>query len=571
MTTRMRTIVSLIACFCLSFLAAGCASTPVPSDVTDLKPAEIFQDTSGVLHVEGRFLYNQYGEKVIIRGIEEFQNNSIDQIARTGANAYRLAYYANVEELEKLLSKAIAEHGMIVSLMIGQQPDEVHIWNEPDIKALLKNYESHITLLVQGEAQYRGAETAWRWLKEVKETIRKVREYGYLCPLEIMPNDWGQNLGILLSRGKEIIAADPLHNVILHCQFYSQTRPEGNNHMTVEQAINAIVKSGLPFQVGASAFTGPDCKPAYDCPPDNWIRTWKGAYENEIGCYYWCWSGSPSWFPACDGLSVDGSYGNWSKYGEEICGSGGYSTAQTSVKDSYPFSNRPPRQVKKFSGTLVGSEARDLKAYANVGEYFMDFEDGTALTYALELDNPYILSGEIDADGVLAMRTLEGSVGTCRVTVVATDSGGKIARGSFDVVAQDPTKGNAALHKTVTASSVEGTLAVDGAANAVDGNFYTRWWSKHSNDQWLMVDLGSALTVDRIRLEWEVAYGEVYEIQISTDNKRWQTVVAVKDGDGGVDDYPITPVTARYVKVRGILGGLPWGYGIFELQVHRRE
>ncbi len=42
MTARMRFIFSLCACLWF-FLAAGCASSPVPSDTSDLTPAEIFQ------------------------------------------------------------------------------------------------------------------------------------------------------------------------------------------------------------------------------------------------------------------------------------------------------------------------------------------------------------------------------------------------------------------------------------------------------------------------------------------------------------------------------------------------
>jgi hypothetical protein len=282
------------------------------------------ESVKDVLHVEGRFLYDANGEKVVIRGIEEFQNNYIDQIAKTGANAYRLAYDVNAEELDRLLYKAVAEHNMIVSLMVSQNLETVSRWNRPDIKAVLKNYESHIVMMVHGEGPYnaRDAGATGRWLGDVKRIIQMVRSYGYRCPLEILSNGWGQNLLILLDHGREVIDSDPLRNIILGCQMYADTRPDGNNRMTVEQAIQAIVKSGLPIQLGACPFTGADCKPLNNGPADNWIRVWNGTYENEIGCYYWCWSGSPSWLPACDGLSRDGSYGNWTAYGEEICGGG---------------------------------------------------------------------------------------------------------------------------------------------------------------------------------------------------------------------------------------------------------
>jgi hypothetical protein len=520
--------------------------------------------------VEGRFLYDANGGKVVIRGIEEFQNNSIDQIAKTGANAYRMVYSTDAVELDRLLYKAVAEHNMIVSVMVSGSYETVSEWNRPDIKAVLKDYESHIVLHAYGEGAYspysQGATE--RWLRETKETIRLMRSYGYRCPLEILSNAWGQNLLILLSNGREVIDSDPLHNIILGCQMYADTRPDAYNGMTIEDAIAAVVKSGLPIQLGACPFTGADCKPLNNAPPDNWIRVWKGAYENEIGCYYWCWSGSPSWLPACDALSRDGSFGNWTEYGEEICGTGVYSTSRTSVKIGYPLANRPPRIIKKFTGTVVDAEVREIMGFANVKEYFTDYEDGTEMTYSVIPDNPNILSGFIDTEGNLDLNIPKGSIGTCRVKIVATDSGKKSRAGAFTVVVQDPGPGNVALFKNATVSSTEIGLA---PAFAVDGREDTRWGSLYSDDQWLTVDLGSPFLVDRIRLIWETAYGKAYNIQVSTDNKKWETVVAENDGDGDIDDFPITPILTRYVKMRGIKRGTPWGYSLFEFQIHKKE
>jgi hypothetical protein len=84
------------------------------------------------------------------------------------------------------------------------------------------------------------------------------------------------------------------------------------------------------------------------------------------------------------------------------------------------------------------------------------------------------------------------------------------------------------------------------------------------------VDLGNSFLVDRIRLIWETAYGTAYEIQVSTDNKTWETVVAENDGDGDIDDFPLAPVLARYVKMHGIKRGTPWGYSLFEFQIHKK-
>ena len=59
--------------------------------------------------MEGRFLYDANGGKVVIRGIEEFQNNFIDEIAKTGANAYRMVYSTDAEDGEKYSPEEIEE------------------------------------------------------------------------------------------------------------------------------------------------------------------------------------------------------------------------------------------------------------------------------------------------------------------------------------------------------------------------------------------------------------------------------------------------------------------------------
>jgi beta-glucosidase len=67
---------------------------------------------------------------------------------------------------------------------------------------------------------------------------------------------------------------------------------------------------------------------------------------------------------------------------------------------------------------------------------------------------------------------------------------------------------NAALNRPATASSTEN--AGTPASAAVDGNGATRWSSAFSDPQWLQVDLGSAVTVCQIGLQWEAAYASAF-------------------------------------------------------------
>ncbi|MFY1670321.1 ThuA domain-containing protein [Plantactinospora sp. WMMB334] len=120
--------------------------------------------------------------------------------------------------------------------------------------------------------------------------------------------------------------------------------------------------------------------------------------------------------------------------------------------------------------------------------------------------------------------------------------------------------------RSVTASSVEPN-SPHAPGNAVDGNSGTRWGSAHSDPQWITVDLGASYRLDRVRLNWETAYGRAYQIHVSPNNSTWTQVYATSSGDGGVDDVPIS-ANGRYLRVTGTQRGTQWGYSLWDLNVY---
>ena len=121
--------------------------------------------------------------------------------------------------------------------------------------------------------------------------------------------------------------------------------------------------------------------------------------------------------------------------------------------------------------------------------------------------------------------------------------------------------------KPVTASSVEsGSAHV--AARAVDNNSTTRWGSAYSDPQWITVDLGQSYAVNRVRINWEAAYGRAYQVQVSPDNAAWTNIYSTTTSDGGVDDLTVTG-TGRYLRVYGTQRALTqYGYSIWDLNVY---
>ncbi|MDG6107313.1 discoidin domain-containing protein [Dactylosporangium aurantiacum] len=123
-----------------------------------------------------------------------------------------------------------------------------------------------------------------------------------------------------------------------------------------------------------------------------------------------------------------------------------------------------------------------------------------------------------------------------------------------------------ALGRPVAASSTYRAGVEPG--NAVDGNPTTRWSSARSDPQWIQVDLGSTRTVNRVRINWEAAYGAAYQIQVSDDAATWTTIHSTTTGDGGVDDLTGLAGSGRYVRVYGTQRGTTYGYSIWDLNIY---
>ena len=107
-----------------------------------------------------------------------------------------------------------------------------------------------------------------------------------------------------------------------------------------------------------------------------------------------------------------------------------------------------------------------------------------------------------------------------------------------------------ALNKTATASSVDNDS--DPAQNAIDGDPNTRWSSNYTDNQYITVDLGSAVAFDQVQLTWEQAYATTFQIQVSNDGSTWSPVASV-------DNTP-DPLTILVNGVKIFCRGGSWGW-----------
>lgn len=78
-------------------------------------------------------------------------------------------------------------------------------------------------------------------------------------------------------------------------------------------------------------------------------------------------------------------------------------------------------------------------------------------------------------------------------------------------------------------------------------HFGSAWMSASAQEEWIMVDLGSRSSFDKITLHW-VHKASQGKIQTSDDGKQWRDVASLPEGDNLVDEIACKG-KARYVRV----------------------
>lgn len=109
--------------------------------------------------------------------------------------------------------------------------------------------------------------------------------------------------------------------------------------------------------------------------------------------------------------------------------------------------------------------------------------------------------------------------------------------------------------------------------NALDGDVSTRWDTgvQQADGQYLLVDLGSEQTFDRIVLDSEASkndYPRNYAISVSDDNSNWQTVVYNGAGDSATTTIDFHDKTARYIKIEQTGSSSKYYWSVHELAIY---
>ena len=159
---------------------------------------------------------------------------------------------------------------------------------------------------------------------------------------------------------------------------------------------------------------------------------------------------------------------------------------------------------------------------------------------------------------------------TYHYVVSAVNSAGESpnsAQASATPVASSGCQSVALSRSSATASSLENAMFP--ASNAIDASLTTRWSSQFSDPQWIYVDLGASRRVNRVVLNWEAAASANYTVELSTSTSGpWTSLIAVPNGNGGIDDLSFTGGAGRYVRMFSTARTTIYGNSLFDFAVY---
>lgn len=157
------------------------------------------------------------------------------------------------------------------------------------------------------------------------------------------------------------------------------------------------------------------------------------------------------------------------------------------------------------------------------------------------------------------------------------------AKGNIHLSLKAELKNGEKIHSTnvpsiwVTKPDINTNGTVSSSANeldsllpeyTIDGKMYTRWSTPYSDNHWLMLDLNEIKEISGLTIIWETAYAKKYNIEVSLDNKTWETVYSTKSGEDGEAEITFKSRNAQYIRINAIERGTEWGFSIWEVLVH---
>lgn len=299
--------------------------------------------------VDGRALYDNTGEKVILYGVNKMciwtdkdGVPSFSEIAKTGANCVRITWGidGSAEDLDTVIRNCRAEH-MIPIIELhdatgdwSKLPLLVNYWIRPDVVNVIKKHQEYLLVNIGNEVGQNVTEEAFK--ADYESAVNKMREAGIHVPLVIDASSYGQSIDMLQACGPYLISADPDKNLMFSVHMWWPYM-WGHSDQEVIDEIAQSVNINLPLIVGEFGH--------------KWDETENGkipyqtimeqCYKNQIGYLPWEWGPGNNPQTFLD-MTSDSTFATLNEYGKEVMLNNQYSVKNIAKRPASILSNLPP-------------------------------------------------------------------------------------------------------------------------------------------------------------------------------------------------------------------------------------
>ena len=386
------------------------------------------ETVDSTIHVSGSKLIGVCGDTIVLRGVNYAPYNwgydssqlQLNEVAKTGANAVRMTWYANSAApyyTDALLDSAIGAcvrnkmiailelHDFTCDPAIADIETLVSWYSTPAHVAIFHKYQNSLIInvaneagTVDGSSDYNQAEQDYQ--NEYTQLIMELRSVNITVPLMIDAPDCGTSINVFNDLALAMQANDPIQNLIFSTHTYWENY-SGNDSATTANFINAAAAYNYPLVFGEVANYqdngGDTCA---------WLLTYRSvlraSVQLNLGWLIWSWDND-----ICSKrqISNDGNYSNLTAYGSDIVNNAVYGLHNTAKPD------RNLSNGGSCTHTTAGIEnltaAKPYLLYNDNGtSYLKSFSNITMQIHLFDVLGREILSEEINPGQTISLLSI---------------------------------------------------------------------------------------------------------------------------------------------------------------------
>lgn len=265
--------------------------------------------TSDSFSVDGTRLLDANGNEFIMRGANYSwcwqkgrENSVIPAAKRIGCNTLRIQLGTGrrfskpgVRELKKLIT--LCEENRLVAVFNTHDATGSDNYADLEEAALfwvsvkdLLNEHTSTTIVNIANEWFGSMNKADQWADGYKKAIRIIRDAGIRNTLMIDAAGWGQWPKSIWEKADDVMAADPLHNLVFSVHMYDVA---AKNAETVRRNIDNCLATGYPLVIGEFAYQ-------HGGRYVDWQTVLDYSAERSVGYLVWSWTGNSGGVEDCD-------------------------------------------------------------------------------------------------------------------------------------------------------------------------------------------------------------------------------------------------------------------------------